>query len=156
MSISKQRTYRAKHSNRIKLASAIWRKNNAQKRRAHYAVANAIKRGAMFRPTTCQKCGNTAALDAHHEDYSAPLDVKWLCRSCHFNAHEKKISECDKNYEFGEQHHSAKLTESSVANIRSDWACGTISKRALARKYRVSERNIRLILEGKTWKHTNS
>jgi len=29
-----------------------------------------------------EKCGATTPLVAYHSDYSKPLDVVWLCRSC--------------------------------------------------------------------------
>ena len=50
------------------------------KHKARWDVANAIKLGKMFR-SPCS-CGNTKS-EAHHEDYSKPLVVKWLCRRCH-------------------------------------------------------------------------
>lgn len=42
--------------------------------------------GYIHRPTTCQVCGEaTRRLEAHHADYTRPLDVEWLCRRCHLN-----------------------------------------------------------------------
>lgn len=46
----------------------------------------AIQRGDLVPAEHCQKCGCPSegrALDGHHEDYSKPLEVIWLCRSCH-------------------------------------------------------------------------
>lgn len=34
----------------------------------------------------CAQCGKTPT-DGHHHDYSKPLDVTWLCRSCHMRLH---------------------------------------------------------------------
>lgn len=36
----------------------------------------------------CEKCGAPKA-HAHHDDYTKPLDVRWLCRSCHGVEHRK-------------------------------------------------------------------
>jgi len=40
------------------------------------------------RPTHCSACGTeTEDIQAHHDDYAKPLDVRWLCRSCHIRHH---------------------------------------------------------------------
>lgn len=51
--------------------------------RAHWAVRKAIRNGELTRPSQCEACGKTARIEAAHEDYSRPLDVRWLCHSCH-------------------------------------------------------------------------
>lgn len=59
------------------------------KRAAYAAVQKAIKDGRLVRSSTCEKCGNTKHLQAHHNDYSKPLEVEWLCRSCHTKHHNE-------------------------------------------------------------------
>lgn len=54
---------------------------------AHYAVARAIETGSLIRPTACQKCLAPGFVVAHHEDYGQPLNVEWLCPSCHTERH---------------------------------------------------------------------
>lgn len=56
-------------------------------RRARIAVGNAIRDGKMARGAECFFCGGSARLQAHHPDYSRPLDVFWLCASCHGKLH---------------------------------------------------------------------
>ena len=60
-----------------------------EKRRARKAVANALKSGDIRKPVVCTDCLLQKMLDAHHSDYSKPLDVTWLCRQCHANTHKK-------------------------------------------------------------------
>ncbi len=50
-------------------------------RAARRKVATEIEAGRMIRGD-CECCGATKA-DAHHESYEKPLEVVWLCRSCH-------------------------------------------------------------------------
>lgn len=57
-----------------------------EKKRAHGAVAKALKRGDLER-RPCAFCGSTDSLEAHHHDYSKPLDVTWLCVPCHRKFH---------------------------------------------------------------------
>jgi hypothetical protein len=45
----------------------------------------ALKMGIMIRPDTCQSCGRKD-VQVHHPDYMKPLDVQWLCRTCHEKA----------------------------------------------------------------------
>lgn len=58
---------------------------HAVKRRARTAVSNAIRDGRLTR-RPCYGCGCEAA-QAHHDDYSKPLDVRWLCTTCHAAEH---------------------------------------------------------------------
>jgi hypothetical protein len=37
-------------------------------------------------PEPCERCGAPDA-EKHHDDYSRPLAVRWLCRSCHLALH---------------------------------------------------------------------
>jgi hypothetical protein len=52
---------------------------------AHQAVAKALRRGDLVRQP-CEVCGAEKTV-AHHDDYSKPLDVRWLCRSDHRHWH---------------------------------------------------------------------
>jgi len=49
----------------------------------------ALAKGLVEKPKTCSKCGfigthiNGKRISGHHPDYDKPLDVIWLCDSCH-------------------------------------------------------------------------
>lgn len=58
--------------------------SEALKCAARRAVRHALETGRMVRGV-CH-CGNTKA-QAHHDDYSKPLDVRWLCRPHHNEVH---------------------------------------------------------------------
>ncbi len=55
-----------------------------EKYRARTAVGNALRDGRLQRQP-CERCG--AKAQAHHEDYSKPLQVRWLCRLHHDMTH---------------------------------------------------------------------
>ena len=67
--------------------NAVYRSNNVEKYNAHKKVTAAINGGKLKRPSTCSVCGCGGKIEGHHEDYSRPLDVTWLCQSCHKLAH---------------------------------------------------------------------
>ena len=54
---------------------------------ARQAVAQALIKGKLVTPDACERCGDSAPLQAHHADYGRPLDVAWLCRPCHNIVH---------------------------------------------------------------------
>lgn len=61
------------------------RKRTPEQKRAYNAVQRNI-RGP--KPIACQGCGQAdTKLVAHHEDYSRPMDVIWLCERCHMRLH---------------------------------------------------------------------
>lgn len=46
-------------------------------------------------PQPCERCGlavmagGKRVVHAHHDDYDKPLDVRWLCRPCHWAVHRE-------------------------------------------------------------------
>lgn len=56
---------------------------------AHTALSLAIRHGDLIPGLICADCGGSQdrPLDGHHDDYSKPLEVIWLCRSCHSIRH---------------------------------------------------------------------
>jgi transcription elongation factor Elf1 len=56
----------------------------AHKRNARSKTFTAIKNGTI-QVLPCLICGDKA--EAHHHDYSRPLDVMWLCKTHHKETH---------------------------------------------------------------------
>jgi len=55
---------------------------------AQAKVNRELKAGRIIKPDKCQECGKPNRLHAHHwHGYDNPLDVIWLCPSCHHAAH---------------------------------------------------------------------
>lgn len=76
------------NAERIKSRDVAMRKANPEKERAHWTVGNALRYGKLVKKP-CEICGSARYVDAHHDDYSKPLDVRWLCRSHHVLHHEE-------------------------------------------------------------------
>lgn len=62
-----------------------WNNSHRDARLAHRAVAAALRAGTLTRGK-CEVCGSLR-VEAHHDDYSAPLMVRWLCRLHHQQHH---------------------------------------------------------------------
>lgn len=56
------------------------------RRGVYNAVAAAKRKGTLLKQD-CSACG--AKAEAHHNDYSKPLEVVWLCRRHHQLVHGK-------------------------------------------------------------------
>ena len=67
-----------------------YRDKNPEKHRAHLAMRNAIRSGILVRKP-CEVCGSNKT-EGHHDDYSSPLSVRWLCKKHHLEAHGGKFS----------------------------------------------------------------
>ena len=61
--------------------------------RARGKIAYRIRTGKITRPEICELCGCDCKAVAHHEDYNYPLEVQWLCQSCHATIHWKSYRE---------------------------------------------------------------
>lgn len=46
-----------------------------------------IRRNPSFRPSECSQCHKLCKPQAHHEDYSKPFEIIWLCSVCHTKLH---------------------------------------------------------------------
>lgn len=64
-----------------------WRKKYPERYAAHTAVNNAIRDGKL-KKGMCEVCGSENS-QGHHDDYSKPLDVRWLCPIHHADVHKK-------------------------------------------------------------------
>lgn len=49
-----------------------------------------ILSGNIKKPENCEECGLAKKIEGAHKDYSRPLDVRWLCRSCHVKWDKKE------------------------------------------------------------------
>jgi hypothetical protein len=67
---AKKREYEKRH-----------RERHPDKAKARNALSNAVRDGRLIR-LPCKHCGEVKT-EAHHTDYSKPLDVEWLCFKCH-------------------------------------------------------------------------
>lgn len=63
-----------------------WR-NHGRRFEAHDIYRQALRRGEIVAPATCSRCGAEGRIHGHHEDYAKPLEVVWLCGSCHGARH---------------------------------------------------------------------
>lgn len=77
-----------------------------KKKAARQRIYVAISRGTLVRPDECSLCGKTAAtIHAHHYlGYDRPLDVQWLCVSCHAHEeppnHHARKTVCPRGHEY--------------------------------------------------------
>lgn len=63
--------------------------------KAHDKMEKAVLRGKLINPGICSACKNgdrfkdgRTSVQGHHDDYNAPLKVRWLCQGCHHEWHK--------------------------------------------------------------------
>jgi len=65
-----------------------WAEENPEKVVAQNAFRKKVISGEIERPEACSRCGlGSVRIVGHHEDYSKPFEVIWLCVSCHKRIH---------------------------------------------------------------------
>ena len=60
-----------------------WALAHPDRRKAITQANNAVRDGRLKKPLGCSQCGSEGHIHGHHDDYSKPLDVRWLCVRCH-------------------------------------------------------------------------
>ena len=76
-------------------AGAAYQKRYPMKYAAHVITANAIRDGKLTKAKKCSVCDSSKKIEGHHDDYTKPLEVRWLCEKCHkeWHRHNKPIYE---------------------------------------------------------------
>ncbi len=82
-----------KHKKVVKKRLYNWRKKNPEKIKVHAILRRALKKEEIFKSNKCEICGKNENIEAHHPDYSFPLQVLWVCRQCHVKIHRGKFNE---------------------------------------------------------------
>lgn len=77
-------------------SSRAWKKANPltgdayERSMARLAARSAERSGKLVRQP-CENCGEKNS-QKHHADYTKPLAVTWLCRSCHLMVHAQRVA----------------------------------------------------------------
>jgi hypothetical protein len=66
-----------------------YREKYPNKYKAQTKVNNLLRYGKIEKPKRCESCNFELRIVAHHDNYLKPLEVKWLCQSCHKQWHSK-------------------------------------------------------------------
>jgi hypothetical protein len=73
--------------------SRLQRERFPEKIEARRLVSVAVRTGRLIKPIACN-CGAIGRIEAHHHmGYDKPLEIKWLCVSCHHLEHRAKAAE---------------------------------------------------------------
>ncbi len=88
--IAGRKTSRARCKSCDKKAIDMRRKANLQADVAQVLAAYGVRTGIIEKQTICFTCKQEKPLDKHHEDYTKPYEVMWLCRMCHAQMHADK------------------------------------------------------------------
>ena len=81
---------RKEHPIRMKEIVDKYRAKNVYKYKTQMILCQKVRSGKIVKPKNCEKCGEIKKLHGHHEDYSKPLDVIWLCPVCHKKTHSRQ------------------------------------------------------------------
>lgn len=86
------RRYRETNREYVKGKKKEYRNRTLEKKRAWRTWTQHMKKEGKSNPTVCDRCRMPGETDAHHyRGYEHPLDVLFLCRSCHRKAHTSAI-----------------------------------------------------------------
>lgn len=80
--------YNQKHRAHQNEKHLAWKAKHPDAVKAHSIVYEALKDGRLTKLQFCECCLREGYTESHHEDYSFPLNVVWLCRSHHRRYHK--------------------------------------------------------------------
>ena len=80
---SKTEAFKESHRRAIKRSKKLFKEKTLARAMLRYEVM-----AGRITKKPCEICGETKNIQAHHEDYSKPLDVIWLCPKHHAWIHK--------------------------------------------------------------------
>lgn len=89
----KRKIYKVKNRERILEYRKQYYRKNRERYKEYYEIMQAVrdaKLHGILEEKPCEWCG-CEKVEAHHKDYSKPLEVMWLCNRCHRKWHEQNI-----------------------------------------------------------------
>lgn len=88
--------YRATKVGKGNIYKAVYKsiEKHRERQRAREKLGGQVRSGKIPRPVICSMCEKKKRISGHHPDYSKPLEVIWVCVSCHADIH-KKLKEND-------------------------------------------------------------
>lgn len=88
LQIDQSREWARNNPEKMAEVKAQWQARNPEKRQCHISLASALTKGTLVKSASCQSCGISGVrIHGHHHDYTKPLDVMWLCATCHAKQH---------------------------------------------------------------------
>ena len=84
--VAYRKAWKAAHPGYATAKKREWWQRNKDRLRVKEAVRYALKTGKLVRQP-CSVCATTERVEAHHPDYTKPLEVVWVCRKHHNEIH---------------------------------------------------------------------
>lgn len=84
-----RKKYSQEHPGEYASRMALYRATASPEKVALHKLAHDKVYRAKLQKRPCAVCGALDVVHAHHEDYSEPLKVVWLCPYCHSRLHNE-------------------------------------------------------------------
>ena len=129
------------------LASSHQIARKKRQRRAHEFVAEA-KRIRLLKRQPCKIRGDPQA-DAHHEDYSRPLVVEWLCERHHTLRHHEisltpSIRLARRRAPYMQKAKTAKMVEAAIETaMRAEQGTAYLNRSKLAQRQGITVKKVK-------------
>jgi len=95
--LREQKTYPVDYK-KISESLRKYRLKYPERRIARYKFTSLMNRKLLDKPKFCEDCKEEKKLEGHHEDYSKPFDILWLCKQCHCKYdNRRRLVEIGKN-----------------------------------------------------------
>jgi len=127
-----------------------WNTKHRQKKLAHKHVNRAVASGKLSREP-CEVCGKPDGIHGHHDDYSKPLEVRWLCRKHHDEWHRNNPPVAYEQLE-PDSNLNRKLNTEAVKVIKYALKYMNFTQWRLGELHGVTKGTISQIHQGLIWK----